>query len=255
MKANAVYATQGPPLQHQIQQLLGKAPDFQEERTIHVVIVPDSNQVNGGSVSAEVFKAIRGRKYRHVIVVAPTHAGEFERINVCSLDTYRTPLGDVKVSGRLRDELCDEDDDIYVGDEGHFHTHGIDVQLPFLQTVLEDFDVVPIVMGAESPDLCRELGNAIGEIMYNQPTLVVACANISAGEQDEVDRFRELLEARNISGLMQQFNSNRINIEGAGAVLVALLAAKHRRAEKLTITSLTSPKDGVPGYLGALISA
>ncbi|NNE69697.1 MAG: AmmeMemoRadiSam system protein B [Rhodothermales bacterium] len=255
MPAKAVYATQGPPLRQQIQRMLDAAPDHSDDGWVHAVIVPDSNRVKGGSVSAEVFKAIKGREYRHVIVVAPTHDGEFERINVCSLDTYRTPLGDVKVSGRLRDELCDEDDDIYVGDEGHFHTHGIDVQLPFLQTVLGEFDVVPIVMGAESPDLCRELGHAIGEIMYNQPTLIVACANITRAEDAELVRLRELIEERHISGLMQLMFSDRMEVEGAGAILVALLAAEHRRAQRIQITALSGPEGEAPGYIGALLSA
>lgn len=255
MPSKAVYATQGSPLTSQIRRMLDDARDFSDEGWVHAVIVPDSNRVNGGTVSAEVFKAVKDREYRNVIVVAPTHAGEFDRINVCSLATYRTPLGDVKISGRLRDELCDEDDDIYVGDEGHFHTHGIDVQLPFLQTVLGDFEVVPIVMGAESPDLCRELGHAIGEIMYNQPTLIVACANINKADEAELERFRELMEARHISGLMQLMFSDRMEIEGAGAILVALIAAEHRRAQRIQITALTAPDGEAPGYIGALLSA
>lgn len=249
-----MYATQGAPLRSQIERLLAAAPKEEVFGIVHSVIVPDSNLLAGGPVSAGIFGAIRNEHYENVIVVSPSHAGEFERINVCSLDRYQTPLGEVPVSAELRDELCDEDDDIFVGDEGHFHPHGIDVQLPFLQTVLGDFSVVPIVMGAESPDLCRELGHAIGEIMYNRATLVVACADIAEATEESMAELSALLEAKDVSGLMQYMNSSAIQVDGKGAVLVALIAALHRRATNIRITAMTNPEANAPGFIGALIS-
>ncbi|MFT5141773.1 MAG: AmmeMemoRadiSam system protein B [Rhodothermales bacterium] len=254
IQAQAVYATQGAPLRSQIERLLAAAPKEEVFGIVHSVIVPDSNLLAGGPVSAGIFGAIRNEHYENVIVVSPSHAGEFERINVCSLDRYQTPLGEVPVSAELRDELCDEDDDIFVGDEGHFHPHGIDVQLPFLQTVLGDFSVVPIVMGAESPDLCRELGHAIGEIMYNRATLVVACADIAEATEESMAELSALLEAKDVSGLMQYMNSSAIQVDGKGAVLVALIAALHRRATNIRITAMTNPEANAPGFIGALIS-
>jgi AmmeMemoRadiSam system protein B len=189
-----------------------------------------------------------------VILISPSHSGSFRRINVCSLDEYQTPLGAVRVSGRLRDELCDEDDDIFVGDEGHFTPSGAYVQLPFLQVLLKDFNVVPIVMGAETPDMCRELGHAVGEVMYNQATLVVACANIQSAGQEELERLGGYLKQRDVSGLMQVMNSNAIQVEGKGAILVAMLAAMHRRASNVHLLELTAPANGTPGFIGAVIT-
>jgi MEMO1 family protein len=252
--AKAVYATQAPPLRSQIQHLLDSAPREEIFGIVHSVIVPDTNLLAGGAVSARIFGAIRNEQYENVIVVSPSHSGEFDRINVCSLDQYQTPLGEVQVSAKLRDELCDEDDDIFVGDEGHFHPHGIDVQLPFLQTVLGDFKVVPIVMGDESPDLCRELGHAIGEIMYNRATLVVACADIAEATEESIAELSTLLRAKDVSGLMQYMNSTAIQVDGKGAVLVALIAALHRRATNITVTAMTEPEAHAPGFIGALIS-
>jgi MEMO1 family protein len=254
MRAKAVYATQGVPLRVQLQGLLDEAPETEAQGMVHAVIVPDSNWLGGGGVSAEVFKTLGDQHYRNVIFVTPSHSGEFKRINVCSLDDYRTPLGEVKVSMRVRDELCDEDDDIFVGDEGHYHTAGVDVQLPFLQMVLDDFDVVPMVMGEETPDMCRELGHAIGEVMYDQPTLVVACADIVAGDSEAVRDFADRLKALDIRGLTRLMNSDSIEVHGKGAVLVALLAAQHRRACEVTLLRATEPGDGQPGLIGAILT-
>lgn len=254
MKAKAVYATQAAPLRAQLNGLLASAPADKPRGTVHAVIVPDSNLLEGGAVSARVFRMLEHQAYRNVIVISPSHSGGFRRINVCSLETYQTPLGAVPISSRLRDELCDEDDDIFVGDEGHFHPSGAYAQLPFLQTVLKSFDVVPVVMGEETPDMCRELGHAVGEIMYNQSTLVVACANIRAGAPENVEKLGQLLEYKDVSGLMRLMNSSDLDVEGKGAILVALLASMHRRAANLHVLDLSGPQDDTPGFIGAIIS-
>ena len=254
MQAQAVYATQGMPLRNQIERLLDRAPTEEAQGHVHAVIVPNSNLLEGGEVSARVFAAIRNQPCRYVVVVAPSLSGTFKRLNVCSLDRYRTPLGEVPISAKLRDELCDEDDDIFVGDEGHFHTHGADAQLPFLQSVFDEFEIVPIVMGNEEPDLCRELGHAIGEIMYNRTTLLVACTSILEGSAEDVALLRQRLEDRDVSGLMALVNSDRMEIQGKGALLVALMASMRRNAKHVTVTDCTAPEGRTPGFLGAYIT-
>ena len=249
----AVYATQPHPLRNQIENLLARAPRHDIEGEILGLIVPDSNRIIGGGVSAEVFNCLRGREYETVIVVSPSHTGPFERMNICSVDVYRTPLGDVPVNDRVRNELCDEDDDIYLDDEGHYHTEGVDVQLPYLQCILPAFDVVPIVMGDESPDFCRELGAAVGEVMYNRPTLLVATVDIAAADVTALHRLEEFFKNRDVSSLMSLLNSEDIVIEGKGPLLVSLLAAHHRRATHARVLHSVAPHDGETGYFGAVL--
>ncbi len=249
-----VYATQEKPLQKQIEALLKGAPKREVAGVVHAVIVPDANLMSGGATAAEVYRTLEGRMYDTIILIAPSHTGAFERITICSLDDYRTPLGTLKVHDKMRNELCDEDDDIFLDDTGHFHTDGIDVQLPFLQTVLPPFDIVPIVMGAETPELCKELGHAVGEVMYNRRTLVVACANVMEASEEALEEMRAALEALDVPRLTVLFNSERVRMEGKGAVLVALIAALHRRANHAEIVRLQPPTDERPGFVGAVIS-
>src|SRR5690606_24614636 len=113
----------------------------------------------------------------------------------------------------------DEDDDIFLDDRGHYHTEGADVQIPFLQCVLDrDFSVVPIVMGQESPDLCRELGAAIGEVMYSKRAVVIGSADLLAAEGDALDRFVRAVEGFEVSELMHLLASETVKVEGMGAV-------------------------------------
>ncbi|MDX1530468.1 MAG: AmmeMemoRadiSam system protein B, partial [Rhodothermales bacterium] len=190
----AVYATQPVQLEHQLDGLLAGAAPKPIEGEIVALVVPDSNRLAGGAVAAEAYGLLRGRDYENVILVSPSHHGPFERLSICRIDRYRTPLGDVPVNDRLRNELCDEDDDIFIDDQGHYHTEGADVQLPFLQKVLggpdePGFSVVPIVMGSEQPAFCRELGHAIGEVMYGKRVLVIASADLLSVEGHALDEF------------------------------------------------------------------
>lgn len=249
----AVYPTQSSPLRKQVTDLLKAAEPVPIEGEILAVVVPDSNRLKGGSVAAEIFKTLEGRTYDLVILVAPSHAGSFGRLSICRIDTYQTPLGPLTVNDRVRNELCDEDDDIFLDDRGHYHTEGVDVQLPFLQTVLEDFEIVPIVMGEESPEFCRELGHAIGEIMHNRRILVVASADVLEASPEALERFQEYFETGDVSRLMSLLNSETVRLEGRGAVLVALIAALHRRANRMRLLSVEAPEGEAPGALGAVI--
>ena len=251
----AVYATQPRPLRSQIEKLLRASSARDIGGEIVAAIVPDDNLLTGGSIAADVYKVLEGRSYDTVIVVAPSHTGDFGRIHVCSVDDYHTALGNLRVNDQIRNELCDEDDDIFLDNEGHFHTEGIDVQLPFLQTVLKgEFDVVPVVMGDESPDFCRELGQAIGEVMYSRRALVVATADILEGGTEDIDTFRELLGSADVSRLMALLNGGRVRMEGKGPLLVALIASLHRKADRVHILDIQTPANDRSGYLGAVIT-
>jgi AmmeMemoRadiSam system protein B len=250
----AVYSTQPAPLRQQIDDLLRDAPTPAIEGTILGLIVPDSNRTSGGAVAAEAYALLKGEYINTVILVSPSHEGRFGRLSVCSADTYHTPLGEVPVNDTFRNELCDEDDDIFIDDRGHYHTEGVSVQLPFLQRALDgDFSVVPIAMGEESPALCRELGTAIGEVMYAKNALIVATADLLDLEDGALDRFTEALESFNISELMHLLGSETVKVEGIGAVLVAVLAAQHRGANRARILRTVEPTDDHPGAFACVL--
>lgn len=248
-----VYATQPRPLTQQIETRLQRAHPEAVEGEILALLVPDTNLISGGGVAAEAYGLLKGRAYDTVILIAPSHEGPFSRMNICSVDTYHTPLGDVPVNDKLRHELCDEDDDIFLSDDGHYHTEGVDVQLPFLQTVLKDFDIVPIVMGEESPDFCRELGHAVGEIMYNRRALVIASADVVAATDEALANFTRYFEGQDVSRLMALLNSGQVQMEGKGPALVALIAAMHRRGDRARVLGVEAPQEDHPGYVSAVV--
>lgn len=250
---SAIYATQPRPLKKQLETLLRETEQYPVEEDVLGIIVPDSNLLNGGPIAAQVFKTIAGKKYDTVIMISSSHTGPFERMTICNLDSYHTPLGDVSINEQLCHELCDEDDDIFIDDEGHFHNKGIDVQLPFLQTILDDFDIIPIVMGEETPEFCKELGEAIGEIMFNRKTLLVASVDILASTPEELEKLTTLFESNNVNSLFPLLNREGLSLLGKGPLLVAMIAASRRHGKRFRIIKTMLPQDQSPGYFGAYI--
>ena len=251
LATRAVYPTQPTQLRAHLDALLAGAADTDLDADALVgLVVPDSNRASGGEAAALAYRLLQGTELDTVLVISPSHTGEFGRLSICQTNTYHTPLGAVTVNDHLRNELCDEDDDIFLDDTGHYHTEGADVQLPFLQTVLDgDFDAVPIVMGEESPAFCRELGAAVGEVMYSKRALVIGSCDLVEGDDEGFERFREAIETFNESELMHLLGSETVRVEGMGALITTLIASKARGATTARILALTPPTDGAPGAL------
>lgn len=249
-----VYSTQPASLVQEVEALLRDARPEPIQGELLALIVPDSNLKSGGPIAAEAYKLLEGRDIKLVLIVAPSHDGSFDRLAICKVDAYHTPLGSVPVNDALRNELCDEDDDIFIDDRGHYHTEGVDVQLPFLQHVLGDgFSIVPIVMGSETPALCRELGQAIGEVMYGHRALVVASADLLKVEDDAMERFEAALENFDTTTLLHLLGSERIKVEGMGAVIATVLAAQRRRANRARVLRFIAPEGDEIGALACAL--
>ena len=259
LATRAVYPTQPEPLRAHIDHLLADVPDDSARGggrpdDLVALVVPDSNRASGGAAAAAAYARLRGADLDTVLVISPSHTGAFGRLSICKTERYHTPLGPVPINDHLRNELCDEDDDIFLDDTGHYHTEGADVQLPFLQVVLGDgFDAVPIVMGEESPAYCRELGTAVGEVMYAKRAVVVGSCDLLSGGADELGRLRAAIEAFDESELMHLLGSETVQVEGMGALITTLIAAQRRGATRAEVLALDPPSDGVPGTLACAL--
>lgn len=248
--SRAVYPTQPAPLRQVLDDLFESAepPSLTGEPV--GLIVPDSNLLSGAKAAAEAFLTARGSGIDTVVLVSPSHEGEFDRLSVCTAHRYRTPLGDVSVDDALRHELCDEDDDIFLGDEGHYHTEGADVQLPYLQRLFgDDLQVLPVVMGKETPALCKELGRAAGEVLYGKKGLIVGTADVLRGRSSDIEHMRAFLETMDVDGLLALLHNDDFEIEGLGAVIVTVIAAARRGATTGKVLALEPSLNGTPGAI------
>jgi len=162
-------------LQRDVDNYLQLADVGSEKRPL-ALIAPHAGYVYSGPIAAHAYATLRpwATDIRRVAVLAPSHRVPFAGIAISSSDSFRTPLGDIPVDKQANDLLVDLPG-VQLLDAAFAQEHALEVQLPFLQTVLDDFTLVPLVIGdADIEDVHRVI-----ETLRDGDTLVVVSSDLS----------------------------------------------------------------------------
>jgi hypothetical protein len=148
------------------------------------LVAPHAGYEYAGQVAAYSYALLKGRKFDRVVVIAPSHYEAFGFASVYDGAAYSTPLGQVPVDRAFAAKLASMSKLIKLSGVGHTPTpdkpeHALEDQLPFLQRVLGQFQLVPIIIGDQSYETCRALGLALAKLMQGTNTLIVASSDLS----------------------------------------------------------------------------
>lgn len=234
-----------------------------------ILIAPHAGYRYSGRVAAHGYKLLESRSLDTIVVVSPSHMEYFAYASIFDGDAYETPLGRIPVDTGLARELSTHAR-VELSGSGHVQNelasreHALEVQLPFLQAVLGDFRIVPIVMGDQSWDTCRELGDALGPLLQRENTLVVISSDLShfypydvAVEMDGA--FIDLLRQMDPSELYRSVKQKTCEACGAGPVVAGLIAAQHVSGARCDVLAaansgdVTGDHSRVVGYACAAI--
>lgn len=135
---------------------------------VKALIVPHAGYKYSGIVAAYGFKNLE-HSYKTVIVLGPTHHIPLEGVSIANVTHYKTPLGEIKLSDKIK-ELRKENI-IKAVPEAHSKEHSIEMQLPFLQRSLEEFELIPMIVGKVNSE---EFANILIKYLDNTTLLVVS---------------------------------------------------------------------------------
>ena len=140
---------------------------------IRALIAPHAGFRYSGQCAAYAFKPLMKRPVNRVIILAPSHMGGFRGLSILKADYYGTPLGLIKVETGICDSLMKEK---LIGTNryAHLKEHSLDNMLPFLQMVLKDFTLVPILVGELHEDDYGLLAGAIRKYVDKNTIIVVS---------------------------------------------------------------------------------
>jgi AmmeMemoRadiSam system protein B len=153
-----------------------KVPKIEEE--IFGVLVPHAGYVFSGFVAAHGYKVISGKDFDTVVLIGDSHYEYFDGVSVWDRGEWETPFGRVKVDEELAKEILSFSKRFFVKDSVHLFEHSLEVQIPFLQKVLKNFRILPLIFGSEDEDW-KDLGKAILKLMEKKKILVVASSDLS----------------------------------------------------------------------------
>ena len=139
------------------------------------LIAPHAGYVYSGPVAAQAFATLRegARSINRVVLIGPAHFVPLRGIAAPTVDAFETPLGRVGVDRHALSAIADA---VVEADAPHAPEHSLEVELPFLQTLLPSFTVVPLVIGdARAPDVAEVLRRLWG----GPETLIVISSDLS----------------------------------------------------------------------------
>jgi AmmeMemoRadiSam system protein B/AmmeMemoRadiSam system protein A len=148
-----------------------RGPDLQGE--LRALIVPHAGYQYSGKVAALGYSCIGGQQFSRVVILAPTHAYYVAGCSVPSYTAFRTPLGDVPVDTTACAELR-KNKLLKEINAAHAEEHSIEIQLPFLQRTLENFSIVPILVGSVDKNDVKQIAAAVKPLLDDKTLLLVS---------------------------------------------------------------------------------
>ena len=202
------------------------------------LIVPHAGYIYSGPVAATAYASLRSyrEQYTRVILLGPAHRVAVRGLALSAADVFRTPLGDVPLD---KEAIANMNiPEVMVFDATHQLEHSLEVHLPFLQSVIESFSIVPLVVG----DVTAETVAKVIDALWGGPeTLIVVSSDLSHYLTYEKARTMDNATCRAIENL----EVDRIDHHGAcGATPIGgLLIAARRRGMKVTTLDLRNSGD------------
>jgi MEMO1 family protein len=235
--------------------------------TLRAMIVPHAGYRYSGAVAARAYRQLAGSAFTKVILVGPSHHLGFRGVSVNLQTAYETPLGPVPVDRPLATKIIESQPDFRWVRQAHTREHCIEIQLPFLQTVLGNFQIVPVLMGDQDYATAERLAKVLASLVQERSdTILIASSDLS--HFHTYDRaavldtcFASHVQALDPQGLARDLAAGKTEACGGGPVLSILLAAKQLGADKALILGransgdVTGEKGSVVGYLSAALMA
>ncbi len=232
-----------------------------------VLIVPHAGYVYSGPVAAYGFKSIQGRRYETVVILAPSHFFPFRGAAVYREGAFRTPLGDIPIDTAAVDALLAKVPGfVKEAPEVFEREHSLEVELPFLQSVLSGFKIVPVIFGEAALGDLQMMGEGLADVLKDKNALVVVSTDFSHFKRYDAacsldQRTIDYILDGDAQGLWAAVAAGGGNLCGTKPVIAGMYYAQARGAHKATLLNYANSgdtagdKSRVVGYVSIVFSA
>jgi hypothetical protein len=250
-------------LKSEISLLLLQAKGKRIEGIIRGIISPHAGYRYSGFTAANAYSLVQGIEYETVVIVSPSHREYFDGVSVFQGEAYETPLGTVPLDTKLRERLKCEAPFVVASDFGHGEEHAIEVQLPFLQHVLHQFHLLPVVIGNQDRKYCFGLGEALATVLSGSNYLLVASTDLShyhsSDAANALDKtVMDDVAAFDYERLMSGLEAGTTEACGGGPMVATMVALQRLGVKHIEVLhhcnsgDITGDRNRVVGYLSAV---
>lgn len=141
------------------------------------LIVPHAGYIYSGPVAATAYALLKDQRaaIQRVVLLGPVHRVWVQGLALPAVDAFETPLGRVPLDEAAMAELL-KLPQVEVNEAAHAWEHSLEVHLPFLQTVLEAFSLVPLAVGGATP---QQVAEVLELVWGGDETLIVVSSDLS----------------------------------------------------------------------------
>ena len=247
--AGQFYPANPTRLQREVEAFLSQV-ELDAASAPKAIIAPHAGYIYSGPIAASAYATFKGDRnvIKCVILIGPSHYVQFDGVAVSGAEAFATPLGLVSVDMEAVRRICSLPQ-VRILDAAHSREHSLEVHLPFLQVVLEDFKIVPLVVGEAS---AGQVAEVIDTLWGGPETRFVISSDLSHYHEYESACELDSFISRAIENLRPQdirveHACGRIPIQGL------LRAARQHDLRGRTVDLRNSgdtagPRDQVVGY-------
>lgn len=259
--AGMFYPNNSIKLIKDIEYYLGFSKDEHNFEHIYGLVSPHAGYMYSGKTAGYGYNLLKGRSYKTVVVISPSHREYFPGISVYDGDAYETPMGIIEVDTELRDTFIKDSKVLFKGKQGHGQEHALEVQLPFLQYTLQNFKLLPVVMGDQNKMFIEALADKLSSIISDD-ILIVASSDLShyhsRTEANKLDvKIENAINKFDYTGLQENLTRNFCEACGGGAIVSLMKALAKKNIENGLVlyrndsSEVTRDTSEVVGYLSA----
>lgn len=240
-------------LRHDVRGFVNEAelPDAARHPAPKAVIAPHAGYIYSGPVAGFAYATVKALRQRikRVVLLGPAHRVYARGVAASTAEAFSTPLGEVPVAQAFIGGLVGELDFVRYADEAHAMEHSLEVQIPFLQDLFDDFTLLPFAVGDAAASQVEAL---LERVWGGDETLIVVSSDLS--------HYRSYEAAREIdaftSGEIRRLAEDALTGEHACGFLPisGLLRAAARRRMRCEVLDTRSSgdtagsRDRVVGY-------
>lgn len=247
--AGTFYPGNPTVLRSQIQQFLNDASETSSPPK--AIIAPHAGYIYSGPVAAYAYKSIQKLRttIKRVVLLGPAHRVPVNGLAASSMSHFATPLGNVALDQSTIESLVQQFAFVEKFDRAHAAEHSLEIHLPFLQEILDDFVLVPLVVGEATGE---QVGAVLETLWGGDETLIVISSDLSHFHNYQTAQHLD----RQTAEAIERFDGSALDYESACGrnPIKGLLhiATKHQlqiqRVDLRNSGDTAGSKDRVVGY-------
>jgi MEMO1 family protein len=246
--AGSFYPGDPQQLSQMVNQCLNQNEKISLDGKIIGLLVPHAGYLYSAPTAAAGYKQVQNGGYELVVVIAPSHHDRFNGATIYPGTGYQTPMGIATIDTQVAQKLVDACPDVQFSNLGHGQEHAVEVQLPFIQTVLPKAKILPIDVGMYDWQICERIGKALAKVLSGKNALIVASSDLYHGENyDElVQTDATTLSAvvnMNPSTLCTGLLQDQYQACGGGPAVIMQVAAMALGANQAKLLARTNSGD------------